>query len=147
MNTLLNHRRKLTNYQRTPVSSRSSEQICRGSGEMNFDVQCCSDGEEQRRRSFFYERDAVLSRVLAMILCHKCRCSIETVERIGLVLAWELPSICHTLCCKEIQVRSKISVLPSGTLLQTLDLENFATAYRPSKRGINLAPERWTLRA
>jgi len=41
-------------------------------------------------------------------------CSIETVERIGPVLAWELLS---TLCCKKIQVPSKIRVLPSGTLL------------------------------
>ena len=31
---------------------------------------------------------------------------------------------------KEIWVSSKISVLPSGTLSQTLDLENFATASR-----------------
>jgi len=36
---------------------------------------------------------------------------------------------------------------PSRTLLQTLDLENFARAYRPSKRVINLARERWTSRA
>ena len=33
------------------------------------------------------------------------------------------------------------------TLLQTLDLENFATAYRSSKRVVNLARERWTLQA
>ena len=39
---------------------------------------------------------------------------------------------------KEIQVPSKIRVglLPSGIFLQTLDLENFATAYRSSKRVI-----------
>jgi len=47
-----------------------------------------------------------------------------------------------TLCCKEIQASSKISVLPSGTLLQTLDLENLATACRSSKRVTSLARER-----
>ena len=47
------------------------------------------------------------------------------------------------LCCKEIQVPSVIKVLPSGTLLQTLDLGKIATAYRSSKRVINLARERW----
>jgi len=47
------------------------------------------------------------------------------------------------LCCKEIQVPSVIRVLPSGTLLQTLDLGKIATAYRSSKRVINLARERW----
>jgi len=58
-------------------------------------------------------------------------------------LAWELHS---TLCYKEIHIPSKIRVLPSGFLLQTLDLENFATEYRSSKRVINLALERQTLR-
>jgi len=55
-------------------------------------------------------------------------------------LARELHLTYPTLCYKKIQVPSKIRVLPSGTLLQTLDLENFATAYRSSKqRVINLA--------
>jgi len=67
------------------------------------------------------------------------RCSIETVEQIELILAWELFSTYPTLCCKEIQVPSKIRVHSSGTLLQTLDLENFATTYRSPKRVINLA--------
>jgi len=101
----------------------------------------------------FYQHDAMLARVLVMALCLSVclsvtsRCSIETVKRIGLFLAWELPSIYPTLSCKEIQISSKIEVLLSGTLLQTLDLEIFATAYRSSKRVINLARERWTLRA
>jgi len=65
----------------------------------------------------------------------------------GWFLAQELSY--PTVCYKEIQVSSKIRVLPSGTLLQTLDLENFAaaTAYRSSKHVINLAGEWWTLRA
>jgi len=41
-----------------------------------------------------------------------------------------------------IQVSTKISVLPSGTLSQNTDLENFATAYRSSKRAVNLARQR-----
>ena len=59
----------------------------------------------------------------------------------GWFLAWELHSTYPTLCYKEIHVLSKIRVglLPSGILLQTSDLENFATAYRSSKRVINLA--------
>jgi len=42
-------------------------------------------------------------------------------------------STCPTLCYNEIQISTKIRVLPSGTLSQTPDLENFATAYRSSK--------------
>ena len=60
----------------------------------------------------------------------------------GWFLARELHSTYPTLCYKEIHVPSKIRVLPSGILLQTLDLENFATAYRSSKRVVNLARER-----
>ena len=35
-------------------------------------------------------------------------------------------------------------LLPSGTLSQTLDIENYASAYRWSKRVIDLARQRWT---
>jgi len=58
------------------------------------------------------------------------RCSVETAEQIELVLACEFPSTRPTLCSKEIHVTSKVRVLPCGILLQTLYLENFATAYR-----------------
>jgi len=72
------------------------------------------------------------TRVLAMVMCLRLsvisRCSIETTQPIRLVLIRELPSTYPTLCYKDIQVSSKIRVLPSGTLLQTLDLQNFATA-------------------
>jgi len=57
-------------------------------------------------------------------------------------LALELPSTRPTLCSKKIRVSPKIRVLPSGTLSQTPDLENFASAYRSSKRVINLARQR-----
>jgi len=42
-------------------------------------------------------------------------------------LAQKLPSTTPTLCCKEIQVSTKIRVLVSGTFSSTPDLENFAT--------------------
>ena len=74
----------------------------------------------------FYLRDAMLVWVITMALCPSvCVClsqvdvrSIEMAERIGLVLAWELLSTYPTLCCKEIQVPSKIRVLPSRCLLR-----------------------------
>jgi len=62
-------------------------------------------------------------------------------------LACKLLSAYSTLCYMKIQVSTKIMVLPSGTLSKTPDLENFALAYRLSKRVIDLAGERWTLRA
>ena len=45
----------------------------------------------------------MLARVLAMALCLSVsmsvtsRCSIETAELIGLVLAWELPMLSYTV--------------------------------------------------
>jgi len=63
----------------------------------------------------------------------------------GCFLAWELHSTYPTLCYKETHVSLKIRVLPSRILLQTLDLEYFATAYPSSKRVINIARERWTV--
>ena len=64
---------------------------------------------------------------LSVCLSVTSRCSAKTDERIWLVLAWEVPSTYPTLWHKpkEIQIPSKIRILPSGTLLQTLDLEQF----------------------
>jgi len=56
-----------------------------------------------------------------------------------------LPSTDPTLCYGEIQVSTKLRVLPFGTSSWIPDLENFATAYRSSKRVINLARQRRTL--
>ena len=53
-------------------------------------------------------------------------------------VAREFLSTHPTLYFKEIRVSPKLMVLPSGTLTQTLDLENFATAYRSSKCVIDL---------
>jgi len=92
----------------------------------------------------------MLARVLAMAVC-LCLSQVgvlsKRAEQIWLVFGMGTFSTYPTTGYKEIQVPSKIRVLPSRTLLQTLDLENFATAYRPSKCVINLAGERWTLRA
>ena len=54
-------------------------------------------------------------------------------------LAHRLLSTRPTPCFKEIHLSTKIRVLPSGTLSQTPDLENFAMAYRSSKSVIDLA--------
>ena len=53
------------------------------------------------------------------------QCSIKTAERIGLVLAWELPSTYPILCYKEIQVPSKMRLFPSWTLLPYSGLRKF----------------------
>ena len=55
---------------------------------------------------------------------------LKRLNESGWFLAWELHSAYPTLCYKEIHVPSKIRVLPSRILLQTLDLKNFATASR-----------------
>ena len=94
---------------------------------------------------FFYPRDAMLARVLAMALClclSQVRVLSKRLNESGWFLAWDRLSTCPTLSYKEMQVLSKIRVLSSGTLLQTMDLEHFATAYRSSKRVINLARAR-----
>jgi len=83
---------------------------------------------------------------LSLCLSQVCVLS-KRLNEPGCFWVWNLPSIYRTLCYKEIQVPSKIKVLPPGTLVQTLNVETFATAYRSSKRVVNLARERWTLGA
>ena len=41
----------------------------------------------------------------------------------------------------------KLAFFASAILSQTPDIQNFASVYRSSKRVINLARERWVLRA
>ena len=91
----------------------------------------------------------MLAPVLAMALCLSvCLCLLQVgvlskrLNESRWFWARELPSTRPTHCYKEIQVIPKMRVLPSGTLFQTLDLENFATAYRSSKRVINFAREK-----
>jgi len=112
------------------------------------------------RQTHFYQRDAMLARVLAVALCpclsvclSVCVCHKSVFCRNGWTNwagFWHgsfFPPILHCMCYKEIHVSSKIGALPSGTLFQTLDLDNFTTACRSSKRVINFPRERWTLRA
>jgi len=93
-----------------------------------------------------YPRDAMLAPVLAIALC---LCLSVCLPQVGILSKWMdgsswfwhiwLLSTYPTLCCKKVQVSTKITVLPFGTLSKTPDLENFASAYRSSKRVIDLA--------
>ena len=67
--------------------------------------------------SGFYPRYAMLVHVLAMALCLSVtsQCSVRRNERINLVFGVEAFSNSPTLCFKEIQLSTKIGVLPSGT--------------------------------
>ena len=84
---------------------------------------------------------------VSVSVCHKSEFYRNGWTNRAVFLALELHSTYPTLCYKKTHVSLKIRVLPSGILLQTLDLEYFATTYRSSKRAINLARKRWTLRA
>jgi len=75
------------------------------------------------------------------------RSFIEAAERIGLGFGIGASFDLSYTGFKEIRVPLKIRILPAETSLQTVDIENVATAYRSSKRIINLAREKWTLRA
>jgi len=65
--------------------------------------------------------------VSVLCICHK---SVFYRNRIICFFAWGLLSTSPTLCFKEIQLSTKITVLPSGTFLLTPGLENFAMVYR-----------------
>ena len=65
---------------------------------------------------------------LSVCLSVTSRCSVGRDGRSNLVLARGLLSTSPTLCFQEIQVSTKIRIVPSGTP----DLENFATAYGSS---------------
>jgi len=92
-----------------------------------------------KRRWCFYPRDAMLARVLAMALClcpclSVCVClsqvGVETVlskrlNESGWFSAWELSLTNLTLRFKEVQVTSKIRVLPSGNVAPDSGLEKF----------------------
>jgi len=67
---------------------------------------------------------------LSVCLFVTSQSSIETGERIVLVLGMGASFDHPMLSCKKIRVSPKITALPSGTLSDTPDLENFATAYR-----------------
>jgi len=81
----------------------------------------------------------VLARVLAVGLC-LCVCVCHTPVLCqngcmdGAVFGLDLS---YTLCFKEIRVSAEIMVFPCGTLSQTLNSENLATARRPSMSATN----------
>jgi len=88
-----------------------------------------------RRRTALFTARRYASAVHAVVMsvCLSVRRSetgIVSKTTGGIELPWRLPSTCPTLCYKEIWVSPKIRVLPSGTLSQTLDLENFDPAIR-----------------
>jgi len=65
---------------------------------------------------------------LSVPVHHKC--SIEMTERIELVFGMGASFHLSYTVLKGNSGNSKITVLPSETLSQTLDLENFAKAYQ-----------------
>ena len=105
----------------------------------------------------FYPRDAMLARVFATALCPSVclsvclsvtsRCSIKRDVRVNLVLALKLLSTSHTLCFKEIQVFTKIGALLSGTFFLNSGRRKLCHGILILERAINLARERWTLKA
>jgi len=88
---------------------------------------------QQGSRGFYH--DAMQARhLLSSCVCPSVRPSVGIVSKRldepSLFLARRLPSTYPTPCYEEIRVPLKIRVLSCGTLSQTLDLENFATASR-----------------
>ena len=79
---------------------------------------------------WFLPRDAMLARYgpVSLSVCVHYKSDFYRNGWLNrAVLAWELPPSTHTCATR---VSPKIKALPSGTLSQTLDLENFATAGR-----------------
>jgi len=86
-------------------------------------------------------RDATLERStlsscvrLSVCLSVTSRYCTKTTGRIELVFVIGLPSTYPTLCYKEMWVSPKTRVLASGTLSQTPDLKNCATASRSHRQ-------------
>jgi len=81
--------------------------------------------------AFFLPRDAML----ALYTLSSCVYRSSRFDKYRLdkqtdgqswFLVWELPELYY----KQIRILQEIRLLPSGTLSQTVDLENFATASR-----------------
>ena len=91
----------------------------------------------------------MLARVLAIVLVclsvcvHLSQVGVLSKGMNGLIWFWH-----GGFFDQSYTVLSKFGYFENiGTLPQTLDLENFATVGRSSKCVVNLARERWTLRA
>jgi len=78
----------------------------------------------------FLLRDAMLVQyLLSSCVCpSQARIVSKRLDESSWVVICRPPFTYSTLLCKEIGYLQKIWVLPSGTLSQTLDLENFSTA-------------------
>jgi len=76
------------------------------------------------------------SRRVSVFLSVTRRYCIETAARIELIFLRTASLDLAALSSREIRMSPNIRVLPSGILPQTLDLENFATAHRPSTSSI-----------
>jgi len=97
----------------------------------------------------------MLARVLAMALCpclsvSVCLSQVGVLSKgmNGLMCFWpgEFFSTSRTLSFKEIQVSTKIRVLPSG-IFPKLRRRKFRHGISIVERAVNLARERWTLTA
>jgi len=72
---------------------------------------------------------------MCLCLSFTSRCSVKRDERINLVFGME---VCPTLCFKEIEVSTKIRLLPSGTLRKILPWHiNRRMCYQLSSRKMN----------
>jgi len=85
---------------------------------------------------FFYQHDAMLARVLAVVLCLSVsvsvtsRCSIETVERIRLVFgAGASFHLSYIVLQGNWGIFKTKGIHSSGTLLQTLDFQKISPQY------------------
>ena len=79
---------------------------------------------------------------LSVYLClttHKSGVLLKLLNGPSCFFGSEASSHLQSYNYSEIRVSPKIRVLSSGTLSQTPDLENFASAYRSSKPVIDLA--------
>jgi len=89
----------------------------------------------------FHPHDAMLARVLAILPCVRlCLSQVAVLSKQLNEPSW----FWHESFLRPVLHHSgtfQNKGTSSGTLLQTLDVENFATAYRSPKRVINLARE------
>jgi len=75
------------------------------------------------------------------------RYCIETTSRIELVFGMEASFyLSHTVLCGNSGIfKTRIGLLPSGTLSQTLELKYFTSARRSRQRVVTLVRQRWTI--
>jgi len=91
----------------------------------------------------FYAQDAILTLVLCLSVTSQC----SMVRMDELICFFDMGGglrlTSHTLCFKDIQLSTKIMVLPSGTLPKP---GTGKISPRHTESVINLACERWTVK-